>query len=81
MLSAWALYRLLEAVWPICAASAAPSRRALCCTAVVKKEDENVSSQRSKLQIHTVIVLDVSFGGIHTLTGSSTSQHNQDPVE
>jgi hypothetical protein len=32
------------------AASAEPSRRALCCTAVVKKEDEFISSQRSNLK-------------------------------
>jgi hypothetical protein len=32
------------------AASAEPSRRALSCTAVVKKEDEYISSQRSNLK-------------------------------
>lgn len=48
--AAWVLYVSTEVVCPMLAASPEPSRRALCCTAVVKKEEECISSQRSNLE-------------------------------
>ena len=65
---------------PIRAASAAPSRRALCCTAVVKKEDEGISSQRSKLQSYIVVIKD-ALEGILTWSDSTKPQHSQGQVE
>jgi hypothetical protein len=56
MLAAWVLYVSTEVIWPSFTASVEPSRRALCCTAVVKKEEEYISSQRSKLQNQAVSV-------------------------
>ena len=48
------LYVSNEAASPRLAASAEPSRSALCCTAVVKNEEEFISSQRSNLDKRNV---------------------------
>ena len=63
------VYPLTTDVWPIAVARAAPSRRARCWTAVVKNEDEETSSQRSKLERANLRLCGVaeSAGGIYVV--------------